>query len=518
MKQYETFELVLSGEAPENSYAEVNLTASFTLNGETRNVKGFYAGNNRYIVRFLPEKPGLYHYFVRGAAVLDGEEFCEASKGPATLIRTHGTHFQTADGHWFYPFGTTVYALSHQRDQLVDKTFETMRTAPFNKVRMCVFPKHYDYNTNEPALYPFEKTPSGWNVHHPVAEYWERLEAHIQRLNSLSIQCDLIIFHPYDRWGFSRLDRDESLIYLDYLIRRFSAFPNIWWSLANEYDLMGYNREDWKLFESFLSENDPFHHLLSNHQMLKPWSWEDDSITHICTQTRDVNRVSLLIRQYQKPLMVDECCYEGNLPQNWGNISGFEMVNRFWKVFCQGGYCTHGETFLDPDDIIWWSKGGTLKGESAPRIRFLRNLAESLPGPVSYCAMDLFNGEIEETQKKLPDGEKGSFAYLLKHIEPEYARILLQQIREFTGCCGDLAVLKYYARTCPALGTLSLAQEGSYQIDVIDIWEMTRTTVMTDVNGDVKVPLPGKEGIAVLATRMDLNHTYDKGNPLPGLE
>ncbi len=31
--------------------------------------------------------------------------------------------------------------------------------APFNKMRMCVFPKHYRFNQNEPPTYPFEGAP-----------------------------------------------------------------------------------------------------------------------------------------------------------------------------------------------------------------------------------------------------------------------------------------------------------------------------------------------------------------------
>ncbi len=59
---------------------------------------------------------------------------------------------------------------------------------------------------------------------------------------------------------------EENLIYLDYLLRRFAAIPQIWWSMANEYDLvMDRTMEDWYDIESFIVENDPYHHLLSNH-------------------------------------------------------------------------------------------------------------------------------------------------------------------------------------------------------------------------------------------------------------
>ena len=75
--------------------------------------------------------------------------------GPVRVANTH--HFAYADGTPFFPFGTTCYAWMHQSEELQRQTLETLRTAPFNKIRMCVFPKSYQYNHNEPALYPFER-------------------------------------------------------------------------------------------------------------------------------------------------------------------------------------------------------------------------------------------------------------------------------------------------------------------------------------------------------------------------
>ncbi len=43
-------------------------------------------------------------------------------------------------------------------------------------------------------------------------------------------------------------------------------------------------------------------------------------------------------------------------------------------------YVGHGETYMHPQDILWWAKGGILYGESPARIRFLRQLVEEAPG------------------------------------------------------------------------------------------------------------------------------------------
>ena len=158
---------------------------------------------------------------------------------------------------------------------------------------------------------------------------------------------------------------EENLIYLDYLLRRFAAIPQIWWSMANEYDLvMDRTMEDWYDIESFIVENDPYHHLLSNHNCFGFYDFSRENITHQCVQTILVQKAADWMKEFEKPLCYDECCYEGNLPLTWGNISGWEMANRFWMAVCQGAYATHGEVFLSDDEVLWWAKGGVLKGES----------------------------------------------------------------------------------------------------------------------------------------------------------
>ena len=42
----------------------------------------------------------------------------------------------------------------------------------------------------------------------------------------------------------------------------------------------------------------------------------------------------------------------------------------------RGGYAGHGETYIHPEDLLWWAKGGVLRGEAWQRIGFLRDLIE----------------------------------------------------------------------------------------------------------------------------------------------
>lgn len=506
MRQYEIFEVKIQGEEPKGSQVEVDVKGRFFHNGTEQIVRGFYAGEDTYIVRFYPEEAGSYTYQIEGVAGAVSEEACieckPSEKNRHGMVRPYETHFRHADGTWFYPFGTTVYAFSHQEDERVAETFETLAEAPFNKIRMCVFPKHSDYNHNEPPYYAFEKTEGKWDVHKPCMAFWDRLESHIRKLDEMGIQCDLILFHPYDNWGFSKLSREEALVYLDYVTRRFGAFPNVWWSLANEYDLMDYEMEDWECFAQFLHDHDGWGHLLSNHQIVRPWDFSNPNTTHICHQTSELDFLSGQIRKFQKPLMVDECCYEGNIPWDWGNISGFELVHRFWTVCMQGGYCTHGETYLNEEEVLWWSKGGKLVGESPARIGFLREILESLPGPLTFSGRDVTEESFEQMKKAIPEeARQEPFVKLMLKLPWEEARGMANAGREMAGNCGDGVYMKYYGRHRKSSGTFALPKENRYDVEVIDVWEMTRTKVLEQVNGEVQVPLPGKEGIAVLARK-----------------
>ena len=182
------------------------------------------------------------------------------------------------------------------------------------------------------------------------------------------------------------------------------------------------------------------------------------------------------------------------------------MVNRIWHCVVMGGYCTHGETFMHPEDILWWGKGGKLYGESPARIAFLKEIVSELPGPLEPVPSTFLSLErLEEMKRGLHPEEVTDFVRAVMDMPAEEAERVIEDItkdtRIYTGHCGEEAYLAYYGRHCTAVGTLELPQAGAYRIDVIDVWEMTRKTILTGVKGKVDLKLPGKEGIAVLAVK-----------------
>ena len=61
----------------------------------------------------------------------------------------------------------------------------------------------------------------------------------------MGIEADIILMHPYDKWGFSNMTRECDRLYIEYVVARYAAYRNVWWSMANEYDMMTKTEVEW---------------------------------------------------------------------------------------------------------------------------------------------------------------------------------------------------------------------------------------------------------------------------------
>ena len=473
---YDIFEFNRSAPVEGNPFLDVQFSAQFQLGSRVVECEGFYDGNGTYRQRFMPDRPGEWTFATRSnLPALDGQTgaFLCVSPRPGVHgpVRVNGrTHFAYDDGTPYFQVGTTCYAWNHQGDALETQTLATLASAPFNKLRMCVFPKHYTFNQNEPELHAFERGPDGafdFTRFNPA--FFQHLEQRIAQLGELGIEADLILFHPYDRWGYAVMPPKVDERYLHYLVAHLAAYRNIWWSFANEWDLMTKSMADWDCYFKLVQQLDPVQHLRSVHNCRvvydhgKPW------VTHVSYQTiatsPDMAPVGALLRQYGKPVVVDEACYEGNIPNRWGNITPQEMVRRFWDVTAQAGTCGHGETYLHPQDILWWSKGGVLHGQSPSRLAFYRQLMEThAPGGLDPV-QDVWGGNF-------PAASRGSDYYLA-----------------------------YFGLHQPGRMEYHFPDGLTYQLEVIDTWEMTVTPLPGVYAGSGAVDLPALPYMALQAIK-----------------
>jgi hypothetical protein len=232
------------------------------------------------------------------------------------------------------------------------------------------FPKAYSYNKNEPEYYAYEGKPAkDWDLRRFNPAFWHHFEKRVGQLRDMGIEADIIIFHPYDRWGFKSMGHENNMFYLHYLVARLAAYRNVWWSFANEFDLLKWPTEHWDEYMKLVQQIDPYNHLRGIHNCR---TWYDHSkpwVTHTSIQTSNFRDAKVYRERYGKPVVYDECKYEGNIPQGWGNISAEQMTRNFWMGTLAGCYVGHGETYKHPEDLLWWAKGGVLRGQSPARIQ-----------------------------------------------------------------------------------------------------------------------------------------------------
>jgi hypothetical protein len=465
------YEAEFRGPSSGSPYIEVKFGADFRFEHRAVSVDGFYDGEGVYRLRFMPDAEGEWTFTTRSnrpeLSGKTGRFVCgpPSSGNHGPVVVSHTWHFSYADGSPYMPFGTTCYAWTHQGDALEEQTLATLKQSPFNKIRMCVFPKSYAFNRNEPPAYAFARDAAGVNDYTRINPlFFRRLEKRVAQLQQLGIEADLILFHPYDRWGYSNMGSEADERYLRYTIARLAAYRNVWWSMANEWDFVKTKTlADWDRFFRIVQESDPHQHLRSVHNgrviydHAKPW------VTHASIQGDDFDKVAGWLDAYRKPVVFDECKYEGNISQRWGNLSAREMMRRFWIGTAAGAYVGHGETYLNDQEVLWWSKGGVLRGESGPRIAFLRKLVET----------------------HAPAG-------LTSLVNPYYpaAAIAGQYYLYF---------LDYHQ---PALADFDLPANTNFKADVIDPWEMTVTPVAGDHQGKFQLKLPGKPYLAVQFRRV----------------
>ncbi len=476
--KWDVFEVAFEGPSSGNPFLDVSLEAVFSQRSRTVRVPGFYDGEGVYKIRFMPDNEGAWSYVTRASVPeLDGQEggFTATAARPDNHGPVHVSeryHFAHADGTPYLPFGTTCYAWTHQPLELQVTTLETLRKTRFNKLRMGVFPKDYPFNVNEPLFDIYHRDAEGeLDFDRPNPESFRHFENQVKALGDLGIEADIIIFHPYDRWGYCDMSAEQDYRYVAYLTARLAAYRNVWWSLANEYDFLLNSKpmEQWDRYFQIIEENDPYRHLKSihngdvnaNYDHRKPW------VSHVCIQNWDVKRTQEWREAYGKPVVNDEPEYEGDILLSWGNISAPELVHRYWITLLRGGYAGHGETFMHPDDILWWAKGGVLRGEAWQRIGFLRDLLEE----DATSGLTPISGAANWPWSRVSGAKDGDVTYI------------------------------YLGEHQPAIWAPGLPQEpGDYEVDVIDTWAMT-VTPATIV--DAPANHPTRHGAALRQRRPD---------------
>ncbi len=466
-----------NGTAAGNPFVDVQFGALFTIGHRTVAAAGFYDGNGIYKVRFSPDTVGRWSYEttsnIKNLAGLTGAFECTApaasNRGPVSTA--HEFHFQYADATPYFPFGTTCYSYGFIGEPYAGETLKNLQEAGFNKVRMCLLPK--PLGKLQPVAMPFEQIGPGselsagsgtgkekFNLALFNPAYFQHFEARIQDLMAAGIEADVILFHPYDAWGFKAMGQEADDRYLRYAVARLSAYRNVWWSIANEFDLVrSKSMADWDRFFRIVQECDPYSRLRSIHHSRVFYDYSKPWCTHASLQKYDFERSPERLAAWNKPIIYDEIQYEGNIARRWGNLSPEEMTHRFWRAIIYGVYATHGETYMTADGSPVWSDAGELHGSSPARITYLRKLLEKT-GTTGLMAV--------ENPYYLNAGNPGQ------------------------------VILYYFDYHCVGEYVFPLPPKVNFKATLIDPWAMTETTLPGTFSGKSKITLTGKPYMAVL--------------------
>lgn len=494
--RYGMQEIRLTGESGGNPYIEREVFGEFTGAHESKRVRGFYDGEGVYKVRFMPAFEGEYSFRITGNYVDGAEEHTgrfdvvpprSGEHGPVHAV---GTRLYYADGTAHVDIGTTCYVWTWQTDAMVERTLESLRRGPFNKIRFCIFPKHYDYNYRDPVSFPYEGTPcdnsgidkftfsdynpdtpgNSWDFSRFNPAHFRRFEVCVERLRDMGIQADVILMHPYDRWGFSRMPAWADDLYLRYAVARLAAYSNVWWSLANEFDFMRYKTAaDWERFGRLVTAEDPYRHMLGVHNCFTMFDHSRPWVTHCSVQRiegfHELTSIPDYLEIYKKPVVIDEMCYEGNVRYGWGNISGRELTRRSWTALTKGAWPGHSETYIQPGENLWWSHGGELRGEIVARLGFMRKFIEQhVPG----CALKSCGLYAIPADGRVDDGSWR---------------------------------LYYFGAARPSDQVYRFKPGEAYRATLIDTWGMTYKDLGT-LQGNCELALPGDEDMALLLERL----------------
>jgi Domain of unknown function (DUF5060)/Protein of unknown function (DUF4038) len=480
VEQWGTQEVVLrSNHVYPNPFKQVEFQCRFKSTGQVLLVDGFYDGGQTWKVRLMPESRGQWTFeTVSNDPELNGKtgsfEVVEPGWRNHGPVRARGYHFSYADGTPYFLLGTTAYAWLNEGPRAERNWLKTLSEAPFNKVRFMLFP--FPSGKGEGKQYPFRQTsPGKFDIERFQPEYFQHYEEGIRDLQMLGIEADIILYMPYDRvTGLMSMDIDHDRALLKYVVARFSAFRNVWWTLTNEFDLFPVQK-DWRQLGELVEKSDSSKHLRGIHNCCT--AFYDNSqawITHVILQNITLQRLAatprndswleLDARKIGKPVVTDEYGYEGNFPFTWGSFGPREITEMHWSITMAGAYGSHGEsyTYAEPGEFI---------GESPARLGFLKQIMTEAPYQEMEPASDVVakNGSTLITVL----AKRGAY-YLVHFAEPRETSDWNWGVFGPATPSAPLPVQSGRAMTAftpRPIPEFNLG-DGVFKVDAIDTWNM----------------------------------------------
>ncbi len=241
-----------------NPYVSVQLHAEFrSPRHRTFLLPAFWAGGRRLIIRFAPDEPGDWAFRLTSNL----ERFHEKSgtfqstptEVPGFVRPANLHHWATLRGEnanlrkphlWM---GDTCLRFGFLTDDQFRQLADARAAQHFTHFRGLLIGTSDD----SPSVFT--------DPDHPVPEYFQRVDARIQYLNSKGIAVDLILAGKQNHLTKLFPGWEQRQRYIRYVVARYSAM-NVTWQGIQEFESYDNGRELMKEIGTLLKQNDPYLH------------------------------------------------------------------------------------------------------------------------------------------------------------------------------------------------------------------------------------------------------------------
>jgi len=427
VRRWSVLEMVLNSRTHyANPYTDVEITAEFTGPGNVRKiVRGFWDGGWTFKIRFTPTIKGKWTYSVRsipadtGLAKSGGFEAGGPPAGCHGFLRRdlrHPYHFIYDDGTRFFLFGQTYYNLLGRTEANWKASIDGTASRGINKIRMYVEPEQLDKKTKSLPVF---------NRSTPDLERYRKFDRIIEYMLTGGIIADLIVFDD----NFGTQDEDER--FLRYVLARYAAYPNVVWTLVNEWNYRPKPRNYWNVMGQIVRCEDPwmeeagFFRPLSTHQQTRinfqffDQSWPVHAIIQYGVRNKDKdlddewkntgktkyrhgdewgNAGILFNRGHAMPVVNDEYGYIGE-PRDESavpvdTLTRIKHRNIIWGIYIAGGYGSAGDKYTYEDGAPYGASSKTGWHDPAEYQDIQRLVKFFTTKGLAYWKMSSQNGLI----------------------------------------------------------------------------------------------------------------------------
>jgi hypothetical protein len=365
-------------------------------------VHGFWDGDGRggrrgnvFKVRFCPARPGRWEVVdtASNRAELNGQRHgdtlaCTESQHPGLWI-ADGRWYRRSDGSHPFIVGNTHYSfLSRRNDRgavASDPVDDVRRNREhFSKLRFALTADRYP----DPDLKPFlddsgAQTDDGRFSHRPNPQWFHhRVDPVIAEGHRADLICDIILCGPDTRESRSTL-RGNPRPWLRYAAARYASYPNVWFCLANEWDIKEpkYTPAEMKAAGAALRSFLPHATPISVHGAPARWNpalsgaWHDHVI--IQHKLKKLGEAAdSAARNFEagggKPVVNDENAYQGA----GDKFSEADTVEGCFGTFLGGAYASTGEKYGNKLGQYFWGGFDAEAHSAAPRLGYLRDYVD----------------------------------------------------------------------------------------------------------------------------------------------